>query len=148
MLFALSPLPSSPFVSSALSDSVCALAAMSKVLVLRVGLAGAAESLRAVIDCGFALQTCVREHGEVQMSAPLALTLSRAHCGRCRATAVQAEPLPSVALLSVVVCWLCVRFVYTFLHLHVCSAEDEEELEDRLHGIEERLGTRLIWHTA
>ena len=41
---------------------------MSKVLVMRVGLAGAAESIRAVIDCGFALHTCVKEQGEPQMS--------------------------------------------------------------------------------
>ena len=42
----------------------------------------------------------------------------------------------------------CVRFVYTFIHAHICSAEDEEELESSLHGIEERLGTRLVWHMA
>jgi len=43
---------------------------------------------------------------------------------------------------------LCDRFVYTFVHAHVCSGEDEEELEERLHGIEQRLGTRLVWHAA
>ena len=62
---------------------------MSKrVLVIRVSLACAAESVRAIIDSGFVLATCVRERDAAQ------------------------------------------HLIYTFTHAHVCSLEDEEELED------------------